>query len=68
MPKPLANIEHWSGAKILMESSAPELGLATLNIRHDDITISLTLALDELQLQALRDGADKALALIAASK
>jgi len=68
MPKPLANIKHWSGATILVDASAPELGLATLNVRHDDITLSLTLALNESQLLALRDGADKALALIAKNK
>jgi len=68
MTKPLANIKLWTGAKILVTAPAPELGGATLDIRHDELTLSLSLGLNESELLALRDGADKALALIAANK
>jgi hypothetical protein len=68
MIQPLATIKHWTGTNILVTAAAPETGLATLDIRHDDITLSVSLCLNESELLVLRDGADKALALIANSK
>ncbi|GIL13725.1 MAG: hypothetical protein BroJett038_24450 [Chloroflexota bacterium] len=68
MIQPLAIIKHWTGTNILVTAAAPETGLATLDIRHDDITLSVSLCLNESELLVLRDGADKALALIANSK
>lgn len=68
MIKPLANIELWTGAKVLLTAATPELGLATLSVRHDELTLSVSISLSESELLVLRDGADKALALIAKSK
>lgn len=65
MGKPLVVIKHWTGATILVNSVAPELGLATLEIRHGDGLFSVSAGLAENELKALRDGIDKALELIA---
>ncbi|MCL4723295.1 MAG: hypothetical protein KJZ90_03390 [Rhodocyclaceae bacterium] len=68
MPRHLTTIKHWTGTNILVTAAAPETGLATIDIRHDDITLSVSLGLNEPELLALRDGIDKALALITKSK
>ena len=64
MSKPLAVIKHWTGATMKIDVAAPELGICTLDIQHDDALFRVSVSLDENELRVLRDGIDKALVQI----
>lgn len=68
MSKPFAVIKHWTGATIKIDVAAPELGIGTLDIQHDDGLFRVSAGLDENELRVLRDGIDKALVQIASYK
>ncbi len=67
MTKPLVSIKHHTGIVLDVTAPAPGIGLASIRVSLD-AALRVDLPLDELELRTLRDGADKALALMAKSK
>lgn len=67
MTKALVSIKHHTGIVLDVTAPAPGIGLASIRVSLD-AALKVDLPLDEFELRALRDGTDKALALIVKSK